>query len=284
MPDLETADLKHVDAKRMTVPLGDSGRTELLVKTKKFTDWIGMLTSKRLLIHGDFGMKRTSALSVLCTMLSRTLHGRPRMVTLVWFCGLHALPRNTKSAGGAAMLRSFTAQLLCQQWLDTQPLLRDIPRFDQALVRGGDIGQLIMLFDWLVRQVPEDVTLFFLVDGVSFYERPEFLDAMSDVLASIVELSIDESIDATVKLLVTSPVATKIVRCAFEDDDLILSMQGLAECGEGMHMARLKRAMGEALSDSEDECSDESLDRSDDDESESSEESSSDDDLDSDST
>ncbi|KAK3371796.1 hypothetical protein B0T24DRAFT_680811 [Lasiosphaeria ovina] len=268
MPDLEAADLKYVDSKRMIVPAEDRGRIEVLAQTKKFKDWIGLLTSTRLLIHGDLGMKSTTALSVFCATLAQALSGRARMVTLVWFCGRHARPRDKTYAGGAAMIRSLTAQLLCQQRLDTRLMLRDI-HFNPALVRARDIRQLIVLFGWLVRQVPEDVTLFFLVDGISFYERPEFRDGMADVLASIAHLSMDESVAATIKLLVMSPVATKDVRCAFNDDDLILSMQGLTERGEGTGLARLRGTMGRTLRELDDESSDEgSLDGFDDEESE----------------
>ena len=76
-----------------------------------------------------------------------------------------------------------------------------------------------------MQQVPETVTLVFIIDGVILYERDD-MEAL-DVFLCLVRLVADSSVRAAIKLLLTSTPGTDTVRAAFEEEDLILRMDGL---------------------------------------------------------
>lgn len=92
-------------------------------------------------------------------------------------------------------------------------------------IKLWDKRELIGLFVSLVQQVPETVTLVFIIDGVILYERDD-MDAL-DVFLCLVRLVADSSVRAAIKLLLTSTPGTDTVRAAFEQEDLILRVDGL---------------------------------------------------------
>lgn len=99
------------------------------------------------------------------------------------------------------------------------------------------------MFKWLVHQLPEGVVLVCMIDGVVYYERPWFQDGLELVLVAILKMSEDQTTQAIVKVLLTSPTRTTEVRRPFPDD-LILSMDAMAHHGSVASQARLKRHLG----------------------------------------
>ncbi|RDL40430.1 uncharacterized protein BP5553_00409 [Venustampulla echinocandica] len=260
IPNIDLADLERIEKRGQLLSMQERGRAEQIVHNQKFQTWLVSPTSTMLLTHGNFhGLQDTSALSLFCVTLIRAFRARPRFVTLVWFCGLH-LSVNDSDADSEdysdeecglsmmeQMLKSLVVQLLCQYSFNTQYLPSEI---ELAGVQDGDLEQLFPLFEWLVHQLPENITLFCLIDGIAYYEREEFEDPMLEVLAGILRLTVASSIRAVVKVLVTSPWGTDTVRAAFEaedkedEEDLILSMAGQSRLGWIPSKARLERELG----------------------------------------
>jgi hypothetical protein len=235
---IELSDAEHISTKREFLADRDRAQAEQLVQGSKFKIWMVIPTSARLLVHGNFGMHEVSALSLFCSTLTQTLRVKTRFLPIAFFCGSH-IAEGDQGSGGRAMIKSLIAQLLSQQDFDTRLLHLSI---NTGLIQQGDIGELCTLFGWLVRGIPEDITLFCMIDGVVFYERDWFLDDMSEVLAYILQLVSDGTVTAAVKVLVTSPTKTHIVRQAF-GDDLILSMAAMPRTGWGSSKLRLERQL-----------------------------------------
>ncbi|KAH8746441.1 hypothetical protein F5882DRAFT_471415 [Hyaloscypha sp. PMI_1271] len=281
--DIDIVDLQQIaENKELLATPEDRARSEQIVQNQLFKTWIVSPISARLLVHGDFGgQQRTSALSLFCTTLTHVFRSKSRFVSLVWFCGRH-LGSNVSgdsddsdryssdgydsddSEGSYSgpclrmirkMTKSFIAQLLHQY--DFPVLSLNPPTTDLASLQNGDVEELCTLFRWLVRQLPEDVTFFCLVDGIAYYEREEFEDPMLEVLESILALTVDDNVRAAVKLFVTSPRPTDTVRAGFEDEDdkedFILSMKGLPRLGWAPSEARLQRELGSKSDDEDDE-------------------------------
>jgi hypothetical protein len=153
-----------------------------------------------------------------------------------WFkndCG-ESYDNGTRAGPIRMMLRSLIAQLLCDYDYNMRTELP--PHVDSFLLEQGNIEQLSLVLVWLIRQLPWDVTLFCLVDGIVFYEREEFENPMLDAMGPILGLAADEYVSATVKVLVTSPWPTSTVRLAFEPEadgdeakSWVLSMQTLPQ-------------------------------------------------------
>lgn len=116
------------------------------------------------------------------------------------------------------MIRSFIAQLLHQHDFGPLPLNEEL---DLNGIKKGNAKALRTLFSWLVKRLPEDITLVILLDGISHYEIDE--DGFEDVMLRVVRLLLKLVRDGTddgpnVKLLVTSPVRTDEVFDAFESN------------------------------------------------------------------
>ncbi|KAI1475686.1 hypothetical protein F4774DRAFT_273060 [Daldinia eschscholtzii] len=249
--DIDTIDIEAVEEKRQELPPQDRRRTEQLVHDRRFQDWIVSPASAKLMIYGNFSgfMVETSALSFFCTTLTKAFRSRKRYLCLVWFCGRHLgyddesdsdssdeeddcdgglnLGRDEEDDYGPEtrqsvikrMVRSLIAQLLCDYDFGSGHLLP--PDIDPEIIEEGhSLSQLRRLFCWLVRQLPEEITLFCLIDGIVFYEREDFEDPMLDVLGDILGLTVSNDVLASVKVLVTSPRPTSIVRIGFEDEDV----------------------------------------------------------------
>ncbi|KAI1815511.1 hypothetical protein GGS20DRAFT_543515 [Poronia punctata] len=249
--DIDTADMEMIEGKRNQLPLQDRVRTEQIVHNQTFQEWIISPTSAKLMIYSNFPgiMMEISALSLFCTKIAKAFRSRERYVCLVWFCGSHlgydedldpdwsdsesdldddvdliydqedAYSPEIKQGVIKRMMRSLIAQLLCDY--DFGPMHLLPPGVDpDVIAERHSLAQLRCLFRWLVRLLPEEVTLVHLVDGIVFYEREEFEDPMLDVLGDILELTLSNDVLATTKVLVTSPRPTSTVRVGFEGEDI----------------------------------------------------------------
>lgn len=248
--DLGEVDTKYIKQRGGQYPDNHRARVEQLVTTAQFREWIGTAASHILLIHGDFGEPSkhyVSALSLFCTTIVEALRRMNGFLPLVFFCGRH-LDTGDGPIGGEGIIKSLVAQLLQQQIFDTRQLHQEI---DLNRVNSGDVLELCVLFRWLARRVPENVTLFCLIDGIILYERSDHEYTMGQVLAYLLELTRDLSIRSILKVLITSPGATAKVRQhpAFYGGNNILSMATMSLLRQGSSEARLARQLGENLGD-----------------------------------
>jgi hypothetical protein len=139
------------------------------------------------------------------------------------------------------MLSSLIDQLLRQFQFDTRPLSKEI---DLEGLQAGSVAVLSELLRTLVRQLPPSMTLFVVVDGVAFYERDGLESDEWQALLTLVRLVTDANMMTPVKLLFTSTLNTDFVRAAFEQDDLILTVDSLPVTAV-MSEERMIRELGE---------------------------------------
>ncbi|KAL1857622.1 hypothetical protein Daus18300_010262 [Diaporthe australafricana] len=247
IPEILAKDLQHLAEKRkIQVSTQEQARAEQLIRTSEIREWLTGPTSSQLLVHGNYDRRAyISGLSLFCMSLTHTLAERaPRFIPLTFFCGIHTEPLRDAHTGGRALIQSFIHQLLCQFDFNSG----SIPMAPEALdgVQQGDLGALCRLFELLVHMLPNTVALFCLVDGVVYYERDEFRDDLERVLMTILQLSDQAGAQAPVKVLLTSPTRTAVVRQPFPDD-LILSMEGMARADLVASSSRLGREMSFGL-------------------------------------
>lgn len=245
--DILSEDFQHLSEKRkVAVPAPEQARAEQLIRTSQIREWLTSPTSSQLLVHGNYDRRAyISGLSLFCMSLANTLAERvPRFIPLVFFCGLHTEPLQDAHTGGRALIQSFIRQLLCQYDFNGG----NIPVTPEDLddVQNGDVRALCTLFERLVEMLPKSVALFCLVDGVVYYERDEFLNDLGRVLMSILQLSDQEGVHAPVKVLLTSPTRTAVVRQPFPDD-MILSMEGMVRADLVASSSRLGRELSSGI-------------------------------------
>lgn len=247
IPDILSQDFQRLSEKRkVAVPASEQARAEQLIRTSQIREWLTSPTSSQLLVHGNYDRRAyISGLSLFCMSLANTLAERvPRFIPLVFFCGLHIEPLQDAHTGGRALIQSFIRQLLCQyDYNGGNIAMAPEELFD---VQNGDVRALCTLFERLVQMLPKSVALFCLVDGVVYYERDEFLDDLGRILMSILQISDQEAVHAPVKVLLTSPTRTTVVRQPFPDD-MILSMEGMVRADLVASSSRLGRELSSGI-------------------------------------
>ncbi|KAL3451096.1 hypothetical protein BJX65DRAFT_304503 [Aspergillus insuetus] len=223
--DIHLTDIAVVTDTKSRLPAKERGQAEQIINRGAFRRWIVSPVSAKILVHWDLSTSKTrsgvSPLSGVCVTMSQALAAQPRFISLLWFAGRHVERVNMgEFVGENAMLRSLIDQLLAQYDFDMRYFQHPIdPSCSQI--------ELLVLFDWLIRQLPRSQTLCCVIDGVALLEREELEDESLPVIAKLVQLVGDRSINASIKLLLTSIPPTTIVRGVFEDEDLILSVNAL---------------------------------------------------------
>lgn len=205
----------------------DKKKADRVVQAEIFVQWMRSLRPAKLLIHGDFrGSRTVSPLSSLTATLTEAARTDPtRFVTLVFFCACHADPEEDAFTGGRALIQALISQLLQQQ-----PHLNISPpswQFNPEGVRQGDLQQLCQLFGLLVRSLPSEITLFCFIDGMVIYERDEFIAEAQFVLVEILRLVGDPTVQANMKVLITSPWRSTLAHQFFREDSEVLHIQGM---------------------------------------------------------
>lgn len=229
--NIDLIDLQNITERRQTMPLKYRSRAEKIVNTQQFRDWAVLPTSRELLVHGDLMFATTnkiSALSLLCATLMQALRTRQNYISLVFFAGCH-VDEDDGHSGGHAMMRSMIAQLLRQNSFDLTTLSTEV---DLEHVSDGDLNPLFELFSWLVRCLPDHVTVVCLIDGLIYYETDEFEEGTLAVLGFLLGLVRDADLKPSMKLLGASPSPTDTVRELFSnEDECFLSMAELPWTG-----------------------------------------------------
>ncbi|KFA78914.1 hypothetical protein S40288_11393 [Stachybotrys chartarum IBT 40288] len=226
-PDVDIQDLQHVSEQIEHLIHEDRGRTQQLLETRPFKNWMSRGGSAKLLVHGNFRPPYdVSPLSVVCTLLTHTFRTSGQgFVGLVFFCGRHL--KWDEHQGSLAMIRSLIAQLLHQYSLLA---IRPDPMVDLQNLELSDVNILCHVFSALVRQLPSSVSTFCIIDGISLYETEDFEDGFDVVLMSLIAMAEHGETSGwpTFKLLLTSPQPTLEVRKAFDPEpDTLVHMQGL---------------------------------------------------------
>lgn len=109
------------------------------------------------------------------------------------------------------------------------------------LVRQGHLQQLCQVLSLLVHCLPGELTLFCLIDGMVYYERDEFIGETQYVLTEIIRLAGDPTVQANVKLLITSPWRTEMAQQFFQEDQEVLHMEGMPSVGLTSSASRVIR-------------------------------------------
>lgn len=219
----ENEDMQHIIEKNERLPFHERATTESLIAAPRFREWMVSPKSMELLVQGEFSSssREISPFSVFCSTLGMAFRGNQKFISLIHHCGLHADNEDPES-GPWSMMMSFIAQLLCQWDIDTSILHQHVDLSWVEYYDSPDISNLCDLFTWLVRQLPEHMTVFCVIDGIHAYERDCYVEDLVDALACILDTTLDADIRAIIKVVVTTPCRTIEVREGFHDKAVML--------------------------------------------------------------
>ncbi|OJD29212.1 uncharacterized protein BKCO1_8800020 [Diplodia corticola] len=247
IPDLDSPDIDSILESSDAIPLAYRSRAKQIIGTTEFRDWATSAKSRLLFVQGDpmHDMSQSpSALSLVCTTLTKGLRAREQFVSLAFFCGHHTEP--DEHPGGGAMIRSLIAQLLQQYFPAFSFPTGDV---DVEAIKEGDIEALCGLFGCLVRRLPARMILVCVLDGVGCYENDEHEHDLLQVVKFLVGLRKDDSVAPAIKILVTSEIQSDKVHELLEDeksdeDEIDLLVEGLDPIGHGMDLLDTEDASG----------------------------------------
>lgn len=181
-----------------------------LLGTRRLLHWLQSDISDILLLKSLEDSERITRLSHFCGTLITSLKDAAPAVTVHYFCGVLSLNR---PKGRFHMLRSFTSQLL-EPWPEKKTFPMDL---DLTKLMGCDFESIWRLFVTAVESHPH-ATIFCIVDGPRRHNEEDFMITMERIMWF--QRNMPQT--TRLKVLVTSPAPSRLVRLLPEDNQLIL--------------------------------------------------------------
>lgn len=225
------------------LPNSEKARLGWLTKSELLRAWISSPQSAPLLMHANsITTLKLSVTSVLTAILARALQKEETHTPLVltFFCGLHSNLNTGEDAlsGPLAMLKSLLDQLLRHPYPQFQ---FDLSLLKEVIVKGaikGKIGKLARVFRDLVAQLPPEMVVFVMIDGVCYYEDESVVEDLAVVVNELVGIAVNpikKACRCTVKLLLTSPTRTAAVVGSFEEGNVLDAPRGVERGASGVN-------------------------------------------------
>ncbi|KAK7963557.1 hypothetical protein PG988_010531 [Apiospora saccharicola] len=212
VPQSWTDDLAFVLRQASRMDTDSKARARWLMKTRHFQDWFKAPHSALLLAVGAVRLEKVSPMSVLTSSIALNLLELPSTVVLHFFCGKHMdTDADDNLSGPLGMLRCLIAQLVLA-YETPLPNLNSMgpPEFVRDCY-SRTLEALCEVFRRLVEQISQGVTIFVLVDGVSWYEQGGWAAELEFIVGLLKVLSRQDSLPVF-KVLLTSPSRTKNVQ------------------------------------------------------------------------
>ena len=185
-------------------------RASWLMGAQEFQSWLEVKSSRAILINGNSDpMDNTSPLSLFCAHMTHLFVAAKSVMVVSYFCGLHVDPNSDDRSNAQSMMISLIGQLLLQArqkrvHFDLSFLVQE----RLQLLAEDDVKTLCKVFRDLVIQLPKDMIIFCVIDGISLYESVNGEDDVIHVWQRLNQLLAHQKLKAVMKLLATSPGQT----------------------------------------------------------------------------
>ena len=229
-PEAAQLDVKRMLSAGRVFNLHEQERTEYLMASSRFKQWLTSRYSEVLLVNGNVDTSnRCSPISFACGLLVSSLGSFPSTITISFFCALHT-DSNDPETGSRMMLASLVCQLLEKyQHFDLSFLAAD-QKYD---LQDHELNTLCRLFEKLLRQLPEGQLVFCMVDGVSYYEYRDRRADTGKVLTLLTALTEDEKLKAIFKLMISSPTTSRYVSDVVDREDVYTLPETIEHTNQG---------------------------------------------------
>ena len=239
-------DLEYMLLQGRNINVSDQGQALSLLQTQQFQDWIAAQHSTVLLVDGnmDSAVARVSPMSLLCaSLILGVLDNRPA-ISLHYFCGLH-VASNNPLYGPAGLIRSLLMQLLLVSKVidvDGESLNVDYTLFNLNFIdnhhyredlESHNIAALCHTFKLLIDQLPLDVLVFCIIDGINLYERSEWLNDLVQIVNCLNRIAQNARLRPIFKVLMTSAGISRYIPQHIEPQQLVRIRQGRGD-GKGI--------------------------------------------------
>ena len=247
-------DLEHMLRQGRNINTYDQSQALSLLRTQQFQNWIASQHSTVLLVDGnmDSAVARMSPMSLLCASLVLSVLDKRPAIALHYFCGLH-VASNSPLCGPAGLIRSLLMQLLLvSKVIDVDGKSFNIDHtifsldfIDTRLYRedleSHNIAALCHTFKMLIEQLPMDVFVFCIIDGINLYERSEWLDGLVLIVNSLNQIAQNARLRPIFKLLMTSSRTSRHIQQHIEPQQRVRIRQGRGN-GKGISQRSVMNA------------------------------------------
>ncbi|CAD6587129.1 MAG: hypothetical protein ASARMPREDX12_002758 [Alectoria sarmentosa] len=217
-PDIPQQDLKRCLSMGLSLSLTDQDRVEWMIQSPKLRTWLNFPKSRTLLLNGDGDANEMfSSTTFLSAKLLESLGNMEPIVSQHFFCSLHTTSRKDVMADATGLIKSFVSQLLPRgiSWD-----LNYLSTTDLGKIQQNDLATICALFRRLIQQLPDTTFIFWMIDGINYYERSErrrdFLTVVHELLGIIKDYD-----GVVIKLLLTCPGISLYAKDALGKEDIL---------------------------------------------------------------
>lgn len=216
-------------------------RVAWLMQQPNFREWSKTDRSQMLVVDGMEMATTTSAKSSMTyfsALLTQALDTLPEAIPFTFLCGLHAVPGNDLE-GAQGIMRCFLSQLLLQGWVFD---FNFIDHNSLNRIRNYNLAELCKLFRNLLAFAPDRTTIFCIIDGISRFENEGRCDDVCTVmtcLRQIVDELQREDSTMNLKILVTSPNASRSAKSWAYEEDILVMQSDVRNNGRGFNMLHM---------------------------------------------
>ena len=185
-------------------------RASWVMGAQEFQSWLEVKSSRAILMNGNSDpMDNTSPLSLFCAHMTHLFVAAKSVIVISYFCGLHMDPVIDGRSNAQSMMISLIGQLLLQaRQKHLQFDLSFMVKEKLQLLAEDDVKTSCRIFRDLVIQLPKDMIIFCVIDGISLYESANGVADLLYVWQRLNELLAHKKLKAVMKLLATSPGQT----------------------------------------------------------------------------
>lgn len=183
-----------------------------------------------------------SPTTFLAATMVETLQAIKPIITLHSFCSLRATGNNNVKDNAITMLKSLIAQLLLN---DVAWDLTFIGQENVDRIEGNDLETLCDVFFRLLQQLPNMTFLYWMIDGITFYERAEWRGDFLKVIKKLLNM-VKSCEKVVVKLLLTCHGRSFFVKY-IEDADTLLVPSTVDGDRQGWSNMGWHRSMGKDM-------------------------------------
>lgn len=217
-PDVPQQDLKRCLSMGTSLSLNDQDRVKWMMQSPKLREWLNFPESRKLLINGDGAANEMfSSTTFLSAKLLESLGHIEPIVSQHFFCSLHTTSRKDIMADATGLIKSFVSQLLQR---DVSWDLSFLSTTDLEKIQHNDLETICALYRRLIQQLPDTTFLFWMIDGINYYERSErrrdFLKVIHELLGILKDCN-----SVVIKLLLTCPGISLYVKDALGREDVL---------------------------------------------------------------
>lgn len=198
--DVPYLDLDRCQQMSKALDLASQDRIQWMMKAQKLSEWLTSPKSRTLLINGNMpGNEAFSPTTILCAQLLQSLQAVSPIITVHFFCSLHTISRDGLESDATGLFKSLITQLLMR---DLSWHLGFLSSKDLDRLKDDDFDTIAMLFWELIQQSPPKTFMFWVIDGITFYERSARRRNFVRLIEELLDV-MEQSQNVVVKLLLT---------------------------------------------------------------------------------